>query len=52
MSHVAHALEVASFNLPGTATRPGSQWELGIWSTLPAFFQLLDPHLLGREADS
>ena len=29
-SYVAHALEIASFNLPGTATRLGSNQELGI----------------------
>lgn len=51
-SHVAQALKVASFNLPGTATRPGSKREQGIWSTLPAFSLLLDPHLPGIEADS
>lgn len=49
---MAQALEVASFHLPGTATRPGSKRELGIWSTLPAFSLLLDPRLPGIEADS
>lgn len=52
MSQAAPALEIASFNLPGIATRPGSQQELGIRWTLPSFSQLLDPHLPGREADS
>lgn len=30
VSHVAHALEVASFNRPGTATRPGLK---GSWAS-------------------
>lgn len=45
-------MEIASFILPGIATTPGSQQELGIRWTLPSFSQLLDPHLPEREADS
>lgn len=48
---MAHALQIASFNLPGTATRPGSNQELGIWSILPAFSVVLAPYLPGTEAD-
>lgn len=47
---VASALEVA-FNTPKTVPRSGAQQELGIWSTLPGFSQLLNPCLPGREAD-